>query len=232
MAFINYFSDNPDDMYYAELCFLIVILTMVLAWKQIRDRSHFLKVFGLSAFLLLLMNLAVVFLGHGTYPLDILSGSVWSESQAQLKEYCLDVFKAAELIGPADVPMPDFFISDTRDYYTMMRVEYMGAYFLNYVIREYGLLPAYGCILLILGLVISMLIGVRGQESPLDRYICMSSTVFIIVEAVLAFLSSTGMLSIPAICTPFLNYAGTLYKGDQLALCIYIAFYHAHRQVE
>jgi len=232
LVFTTFLVNRPSNIYYLELHFLLIAVIVLTLRIRIRKRPQFIRVMAVYLVCFITVALVLLVLGRGIKPEELYWKIAQPEQYAQVVEYCRNVWASAKWIGPAEVPAPVFFTGDYVDDFTGMWSVYIGSYFLNYVLREYGLLPACGCVLLVLGTIIFMLIGVKKQECTLDRCICMSCTLFLLLETVLAVFASVGLQVIPPNCVPFLSGCAHLYRGSYMALCIYMAFYRAHKQVK
>lgn len=230
MSFLTGLINISENIYYLETHCLAVIVIIVMTWIRAKDKTQFLRSIMIAVVLLAAIDVAMIVLGHGLEIDALIRKIARPESQEQIAGYCREVWLAAKPIGPAGIPEPAFFVDSGSGAHSGVWYDYIGHYFLNHMAGNYGLLAMYMSILLTLVLILSMLIGIRKQESALDRYVCASCTLFITIEAVLGILGSIGLNFIPPNCMPFLSGVPGLCYGDHLALCIYMAFYRAHKQ--
>ena len=142
-----------------------------------------------------------------------------------LREYCVQVLRNARWIGRANMDF-EIFIYSQKSY----AYDYIERYFINYLIREYGLIMGLIAILLFLVLVISLVIGAKRQLYKLDRCICMSCAVYFIFQMFFSIPANLGMQWFPPYTLSFLGVKAGVWYSDVIALSVYMAFYNAHKQ--
>ena len=99
---------------------------------------------------------------------------------------------------------------------------------LNYAMEHYGWICGVVIISLVLMMLYFMWKGARQQAILVDRCICMSCTIYFLIETVIALLPVVGIGVIPPYRLPFWGGNVFMQRTTWMAFGIYMAFYHAH----
>ena len=142
-----------------------------------------------------------------------------------LNNRCRQVLQGAQWFGSAKTEFQ--LEASYKDTYSM---DYVQRYFINFLIREYGLVLGISAALLAVIFVWALIRGARRQICKLDRSICMSCAAYFGIQLLIALPANFGLQWLPPYRVDFMNISVGNWTGGILALGIYMAFYEAHRQ--